>query len=97
MSASIHIPWTAYRIGEKGFAGGYDVYAVRDSRGTEIACGLKKEAAELIAAAPELLEAVDDALGVLIGCCIPAGGVDDRKSILDCQAKLRALLKRISP
>jgi len=50
-----HTPWTYYRVGETGFAGGFDVYGVRDSRGTEIACGLTKGQAELIAAAPDLL------------------------------------------
>lgn len=50
--------------------------------------------AQLIAAAPELYEAADEALNVLIGCVIPAGGVDDRKALLDCQAMLRAALSR---
>ncbi len=55
---SLYTPWTSSRIGETGFAGGWDVYSVRDSRDTEIASGLTKDAAELIAAAPELLEAL---------------------------------------
>lgn len=48
----------------------------------------------LIASAPELLEAADNALGVLIACCVSAGGVDDRKAILDAQAQLRAAISR---
>lgn len=61
MSESKYIPWTARRIGETGFAGGFDVYAVRDSRGREIAYGITKYQAEVFAAAPELLEALEDA------------------------------------
>ena len=41
----------------------------------------------------DLRAAADNALGVLIGCCIPAGGVDDRKSILDAQQLLRIALR----
>jgi hypothetical protein len=50
--------WTAIRIGETGFAGGYDVYAVRDANNRSIAEGLTKEQAELLAAAPALVEAL---------------------------------------
>lgn len=50
--------------------------------------------ARLIAAAPDLYDAADNALNVLIGCCVPAGGVDDRKAILDAQAMLRAAIAK---
>lgn len=40
----------------------------------------------------ELRDAADDALNTLIGCCIPAGGCDDRKTILDTQMRLRKIL-----
>jgi hypothetical protein len=40
----------------------------------------------------ELREAADEALNVLIGCAIPAGGVDDRKAVLNAQAMLRKAL-----
>ena len=50
--------------------------------------------ARLIAAAPDLLEAADNALGVLIGCCAPADGIDDRSAILDAQRQLRAALAK---
>jgi hypothetical protein len=46
----------------------------------------------MVAAAPDLMEAADNALGVLIGCCIPAGGIDDRTAILDAKRQLRAAL-----
>jgi len=50
--------------------------------------------ANLISAAPELFDAADNALNALIACCVPAGGVDDRKAILEAQAMLRAAIKK---
>lgn len=44
------------------------------------------------AEATALRDAADNALGVLIRCCVPAGGVDDRDAILDTQTQLRAAL-----
>lgn len=54
----------------------------------------RSEDAALIAAAPELYIAADNALNALIGCCIPAGGVDDRKTILEAQAMLRDAINK---
>lgn len=45
----------------------------------------------------ELVFAADEALNVLIGCCIPAGGCDDRKAILNAQSILRAILAKARP
>jgi hypothetical protein len=42
----------------------------------------------------DLLQACDYALDTLIGCCVPAGGVDDRQTILDTQAMLRAAIAK---
>lgn len=42
----------------------------------------------------ELAEVANEALNVLIGCCIPAGGADDRAAILDAQSSLRAVLAK---
>lgn len=39
-----------------------------------------------------LRDAADEALNTLIGCCVPAGGCDDRKTILDTQMRLRKVL-----
>ena len=39
-----------------------------------------------------LEEACSDALNVLIGCCVPAGGVDDQTTILETQKWLRQVL-----
>jgi hypothetical protein len=50
--------------------------------------------ARLISAAPDLYDAADNALNALIACCVPAGGVDDRKAILDAQAMLRAAIAK---
>ncbi|MDE1997972.1 MAG: hypothetical protein KGI52_03480 [Burkholderiales bacterium] len=48
----------------------------------------------LIAAAPELLDAAENALNTLIACCVSAGGVDDRKAILEAQQMLRAAIAK---
>lgn len=40
----------------------------------------------------DLVAAVDEALNTLIGCCIPAGGCDDRMTIIDTQMRLRKVL-----
>lgn len=50
--------------------------------------------ARLIAAAPELYDAADAALNVLIACCVPAGGVDDRAAILEAQNMLRSAIAK---
>lgn len=55
----------------------------------------QKEAnARLIAAAPELLDAAEFALDVLIGCCVPAGGCDDRSAIIQTQKILREAIAK---
>lgn len=43
----------------------------------------------------ELVAAADDALNCLIGCCVSAGGCDDRKTILDTQMRLRKILAAV--
>lgn len=46
----------------------------------------------------ELMAAADEALNVLIGCCIPMHGDDDRNAILSVQQQLRvALAKAATP
>jgi hypothetical protein len=50
--------------------------------------------ARLIAASPDLYDAAENALNALIGCCVPAGGVDDRKTILEAQTMLRAAIAK---
>lgn len=50
--------------------------------------------ARLIAAAPDLLEAAENALGVFIACTVPADGCDDRTAILDSQRQLRAAIAK---
>lgn len=72
------------RIG-RGVDGANDVAYVPQNKG-------QQATARLIAGAPDLLEAADEALNALIGCCVPAGGVDDRAAILAAQAKLRSAL-----
>lgn len=42
----------------------------------------------------ELLDAADMALNTLIGCCVSAGGIDDRKTILEAQGMLRAAIAK---
>ena len=50
--------------------------------------------ARLIAAAPDLYDAADAALNVLIACCVPTDGVDDRKAIVEAQGMLRAAIRK---
>jgi hypothetical protein len=50
--------------------------------------------ARLIAAAPDLYDAADNALGVLIGCCVAGDGIDDRKAMLDARQMLRAAINK---
>jgi len=50
--------------------------------------------ARLIAAAPELFAAADNALDVLIACCVSAGGVDDRDAIRDARVMLSAAIAK---
>lgn len=42
----------------------------------------------------ELVEAAHNAVGVLMACCVPAGGVDDRAAIWDAENLLRSALSR---
>ncbi len=53
---------------------------------------MREANARLIAAAPDLYDAAENALEALIGCCVPAGGVDDRKTMLEAQRMLRAAI-----
>lgn len=50
--------------------------------------------ARLIAAAPELYDAAENALNVIIACCKPDDGVDDAKAIADARTMLRAALAK---
>lgn len=71
-------------------------YMVIASRGQhEFRAEEMRANARLIAAAPELYDAVEMALNTLIGCCVAAGGVDDRKTILETQAMLREVIHRV--
>lgn len=56
---------------------------------------LEQEAREeaVRSASAELYDACEMALETLIGCCIPAGGCDDRKTILLAQKMLRMALE----
>lgn len=50
--------------------------------------------ARLIAAAPDLYDAAENALDVLIGCCVAGDGVGDRRAMLDAQHMLRAAIRK---
>lgn len=50
--------------------------------------------ARLISAAPELLDACDMSINTLLGCCVAGGGVDDRKTMLETIAMLRAAINK---
>lgn len=43
----------------------------------------------------EIMDELDNALGVLLGCCVPAGGVDDKAAILDAQRGLSAMIAKL--
>ena len=92
-------PWTVEPVRDnngKPYATSYEAWVFVEPS----VCGLWAQAgsnladAHLIAAAPELYEACENALECLIGCCVPAGGCDDRKTMVDTQAMLRAALKK---
>ena len=51
---------------------------------------------ELVDEIERLRAAAEMALETLIGCCVSAGGVDDRKTILEAQDMLRAALGEAS-
>ena len=53
----------------------------------------REENAELREKIERLRAAAEMALETLIGCCVSAGGVDDRKTILEAQDMLRAALE----
>ena len=76
--------------------GGDDVVtAYEDTEGSILViaerCG---QDAEVISAAPELLEALEEALNAMIGCSVPAGGVDDRQAIISAQKSARAAISK---
>lgn len=50
--------------------------------------------AALIAAAPDLYDAACNALDTFLACVVPAGGVDDQKSILDAGTMLMAAIAK---
>ena len=50
--------------------------------------------ARLIAAAPELYDAAENALDTLLSCCVAGDGVDDRDAILEAQQMLRAAIRK---
>lgn len=81
--------WTAYRVGETGFAGGFDVYAVRDGT-RDIAFALTKEQANLIAAAPDLV--------VALHALREAEQYDDDDArLIDARTKADAVLALVRP
>ena len=55
---------------------------------------MKQRLAEAKLEAARLRQAADNALGVLLACCVPAEGVDDRAAILDAQRMLRASMRK---
>ena len=86
--------WTAECVGSGGSHDNpVDVYEITNGH-ARIAEYVYEHDAHLLAASKELYEACENALECLIGCCVPAGGCDDRKTMLDTQAMLRAALKK---
>lgn len=53
-----------------------------------------KNDADLIAAAPDMYEALEEAFNVLISCSVPAGGADDSKHVVEAKkSACKALAK----
>ncbi len=71
---------------------GPDAYFVH--QGPQHTEGIAEANARLIAAAPELLEACNDALNTLIGCCVAGPGRDDRAHMLATQSLLRIAIRK---
>ena len=94
------LPWTARRssvldnrINEIRDANGFEVNARGFGlSGTEQASANADLMFIAVNAHEALVAAADDALNTLIGCCIPAGGCDDGKTILETQMRLRKVL-----
>lgn len=83
-------PWTWTPYARPGAMDGAEVKGEKEY----ICAPYTKANARLIAAAPELLEACDEALNALIGSSVPAGGVDDRQHLTSAKASLRAAIKK---
>jgi hypothetical protein len=90
-------PWVnhgcyIYRTGTDGKRTGP---AIANTRVDEFISPEEEESnARLIGASPDLYDAAENALNALVGCCVPAGGVDDRKTILEAQTMLRAAIAK---
>lgn len=88
-------PWHAR--GADGYAhvgGGNPVFKIAD-----VSCGRPERAedranARLIAAAPDLYDAAENALDTLLSCCVAGDGVDDREAMLEAQQMLRAAIAK---
>ena len=65
-----------------------------DATITELGAKQVEANAHLIASAPELLEALEEALNAMIGCSVPAGGIDDRQAIISAQKSARAAIAK---
>lgn len=75
-------------------------HVVEAANGSQIAIlnGWRSDVSEanarLIAAAPELYDAAENALDTLLSCCVAGDGVDDRDAILEAQQMLRAAIRK---
>jgi len=68
------------------------VYGIEDM--PKIGSDIMQANARLIAASPELYDAAENALNVIIACCKPTDGVDDAKAIADARTMLCAAIAK---
>lgn len=99
--ADVDIHWVNNPTGEQEIHGNHIVYPSADidlniaEVNTCIDEGIAN--ARLIAAAPDLYYACNEALNALIACAVPAGGCDDREALLMAQQALRAAIAKAVP
>jgi hypothetical protein len=84
-----HTPWVAVKVGEAD--GGAPIFEVYDSRSRSVAGPLFEDAARLIAAAPDLLAALQEIVREVV-----EGAVSDSQSLEYIKLRARQALAKVA-